>query len=140
MSWHKWKVVEMNTVPKKCEIKGTLKGAVNEFLNIVEDISGHLFRANWNRCVFQYIKANLQHGYVLQVMDFAMNFRNWYQDEVQSAYYNGTQTTIHATVNFFKCPSDGCKEVITLALVHISADLKHDSFLSCAAITRHSNI
>ena len=65
-----------------------------------------------------------------------MNFRNWYQDEVQSAYYNGTQTTIHGTVNFFRCPNtkDGCREVVTLALVHISADLKHDSFLSCVAM------
>ena len=73
-------------------------------------------------------------GCVLQVLDFAMNFSNRYQDEVQSAYWNGTQTTIHATVNFYRCLQEGCNEVVNLSLVHISADLKHDSFLARAAM------
>ena len=59
-----------------------------------------------------------------------MNFNNRYQDEVQSAYWTGTQTTIHGTVNFFKCNQTNCDQIITLALVHISADMKHDSFLA----------
>ena len=134
ISWHRWDTVQGRSVPQKLEIKGTLKAAVNEFLDIVEDISDHLFRANWHRSVFQYMKAHLLRGYVLQVMDFAMNFSNRYQDEVQSAYYGGSQTTIHATVNFHKCLTEGCGEVVTHALVHISADLKHDSFLSRAAM------
>ena len=50
--------------------------------------------------MFDYIKKNLVPGYVLQVMDFTMNFNNWYQDEVQSAYWCGTQTTIQGTVIF----------------------------------------
>ena len=66
-------------------------------------------------------------------MDFAMNFNNWYQDEVQSAYWTGTQTTIHGTINFFKCDRKGCSENVTLALVHITDDMKHNSFLSRAA-------
>ena len=66
-------------------------------------------------------------------MDFAMNFNNWYQDEVQAAYWCGMQTTIHATINFFRCPRDACNELVTLALVHITDNLKHDSFLSRAA-------
>ena len=73
-------------------------------------------------------------GYLLQVMDFAMNFANQYQDEVQSVYYGGTQTTIHGTVNFYKCMEPGCQEIVTLALVHISEDMQHDSFLSRAAM------
>ena len=73
-------------------------------------------------------------GYVLQVMDFAMNFANHYQDEIQSAYYGGSQTTLHGTVNFFRCQTENCNEVIILALVHVLDDLKHDSFLSHAAM------
>ena len=131
--WHQWRSVEGKSCPQKVEIKRPLKNAVNQFMDILHDISEHLFRANWHRNVFQYIQRNLMLGYVLQVMDFAMNFRNWYQDEVQSAYWCGTQTSIHATMNFFKCPREGCTEIVTLALVHISDDLKHDSFLSRAA-------
>ena len=41
---------------------------------------------------------------------------------------------IHATMNFFKCQRTGCNEIVTLALVHISNDMKHDSFLSRAAM------
>ena len=68
-------------------------------------------------------------------MDFAMNFNKWCQDEVQAAYWCGTQMTIHATINFFKCQRTAYNEIVTLALVHISDDLKHDSFLSHAAQT-----
>ena len=63
-----------------------------------------------------------------------MNFNNRYQDEVQSAYWNGMQKTIHGMVNFYRCPQDGWSEVVTLALVHITADIKHDSFLARAAM------
>ena len=134
ISWHRWQFVQGRSDPQKLEIKGTLKSVANEFLDLVEGISEHLFHANWHRNVFQYIKFHLQMGYVLQVMDFAMNFANCYQDEIQSAYYGGSQTTLHGTVNFFRCQTENCNEVITLALVHVSDDLKHDSFLSHAAM------
>ena len=129
-TWHQWKIVEGKSVPQKTEVCGSLCSGINCFLDMVEGISTHLFRANWHRHVFQYIRGHLQKGFVLQVLDFAMNFNNRYQDEVQSAYWTSTQMTIHATVNFFRCSH--CPEVVTLALVHISADMKHDSFLSHA--------
>ena len=132
ISWHKWKSLE-GKAPQKMQFKKPLKTAINEFLDIVHNLSEHLFRANWHRNMFQYAKSQLANtGYILQVMDFAMNFRNWYQDEVQSAYWNGTQTTIHGTVNFFKCPREGCNELVTMSLVHITDDVKHDSFLTRA--------
>ena len=132
ITWHRWQVVEGKSVPQKCEVKRTLKAACSELVDIVEDLSSHLFRANWHRNLFEYIKNNMQTGYVIQIMDFAMNFNNWYQDEVQSAYWDGTQTSIHATMNFFLCPNN-CGEVVTLALVHITDNMKHDSFLTRAA-------
>ena len=116
-------MVEGKSSPSKTEVKGTLCATENEFMTIIEDLAGHLFRANWHRNTFQYAKTHLMDGHVLQVLDFAMNFNNRYQDEVQSAYWNGTQTTIHVTVNFYKCLQSGCTEVVTLALMHITADL-----------------
>ena len=132
VSWHRWKKCEGFSAPQKCLIRKPLRTALNEFLNILEDLAAHCFHSNWHRGVFEYMKKKLPRGYVLQVMDFAMNFNNWYQDEVQAAYWCGTQTTIHATVNFFRCPRRNCNQIVTLALVHISDDLKHDSFLSRA--------
>ena len=127
-------MVEGKSSPSKTEVKGTLRAAENEFMTIIEDLAGHLFHANWHRNTFQYAKTHLMDGHVLQVLDFTMNFNNRYQDEVQSAYWNGTQTTIHATLNFYKCLQSGYTEVVTLALMHITADLKHDSFLARAAM------
>ena len=129
LTWHRWQLIQGRSAPQKCPIRGTLRSGVNEFLDIVEQISEHLFRANWNRNIFQYIKKNLKVGYVLQVLDFAMNFNNCYQDEVQSVYSGGSQSTIHATINFYRCLQEGCSEVCTLAHIHITDDLKHDSFL-----------
>ena len=42
-----------------------------------------------------------------------------------------TQTTFHAIVNFLKC--NKCSEVVTLVVVQITDDMKHDSFISRAA-------
>ena len=133
LTWHRWQLIQGRSAPQKCPIRGTLQSGVNEFLDIVEQISEHLFRANWNRNIFQYIMKNLKVGYVLQVLDFAMNFNNCYQDEVQSVYWGGSQSTIHATINFYRCLQEGCSEVCTLAHIHIMDDLKHDSFLVRAA-------
>ena len=52
ITWHKWKTVEGKSAPMKTQVKGTLHAGVNEFLTIVENLSQHLFRANWHRNIF----------------------------------------------------------------------------------------
>ena len=135
VTWHKWEKVEGSTAPQKCMKRKPLKTALNDYLALLDNLAAHCFRSMWHRGVFEYTKKNLLPGYILQVMDFAMNFNNWYQDEVQAAYWCGAQMTIHATITFFKCQRNACNEIVTLALVHISDDMKHDSFLSRAAQT-----
>ena len=61
-----------------------------------------------------------------------MNFRNIYQDKVQSAYWDGTQTAIHAIINYFLCPVQGCNENVTLVIAQITDDHLHDSFVARA--------
>ena len=60
-----------------------------------------------------------------------MNYQNTHQDEVQSAYWDSTQTSIHEVINYFLCPQ-GCSEVVTLIIAQITDDLKHDSFVARA--------
>ena len=95
-------------------------------------LKGHLFRANWNRNIFDDICKHLVPGYVVQIFNFTMNFHNIYQDEVQSAYWDSTQTSIHAVINYYLCPNDSCTETVTLILVQITDDLRHDSFTARA--------
>ena len=99
-------------------------------LSMLEPHKGHLFHANWNGNIFEYICKNMQDGYIIQIFDFAMNFHNFHQDEVQSAYWDGTQTAIHTVINYFLCPNTNCREVVTLILVQITHDLLHDSFVA----------
>ena len=86
VTWHKWEKVDGFTVPQKCMKKKPLRTAVNEYLTLLEELSLHCFRLSWHHGIFEYMKRNLAPGYILQVMDFAINFNNWYQDEVQAAY------------------------------------------------------
>ena len=132
MSWRKWVSRSGKSAPQKCQIKGTIRQAIQELLNMLEPVKGHLFRASWNRNMFDYMRKNMQVRHVVQIFDFSMNFRNINQDEVQSAYWDGSQTTIHAVINYFLCPNEGCTESVTLILGQISADLLHDSFVARA--------
>ena len=86
----------------------------------------HVFAANWNYTMFQYIRDNLKPGYLLQVLDFGQNYMNIFQDEPQSIHWDHTQTTIQPIVNFF------IKEGESIAIVEehimISSDKLHDKF------------
>ena len=106
ITWHQWLPRPGKSIPEKCQIKGTIRQATNAMLELLKPLKGHLFRANWNRNIFQYIRSNLLQGYVVQIFDFAMNFRNMYQDEVQAAYWDGSQTAIHAVINYFLWSND----------------------------------
>ena len=132
MSWRKWVSIAGKSAQEKSQIKGTIQQALRELLNMLKLLKSHLFRANWNRNLFDYMRKNLLPGYVVQIFDFSQNYRNWNQDEVQSAYWEGTQTAIHAVINYYVCENSGCSETVTLILAQITDDLKHDSFVARA--------
>ena len=67
ISWQKWMKRDGKSAPEKLQIKGTLRQCVNELLHILERLKGHLFLANWNRNVFDYIRKNLNRGYIVQI-------------------------------------------------------------------------
>ena len=128
ISWRKWMMRSGKSAPEKCQIKGTLKQSIEELLFSVRTFKAHIFWANWNRNLFEYSRKNITDGQIIQIFDFAMNFCNMYQDEIQSAYWEGSQTAIHAVINYFPCPH--CAENVTLILVQITDNLKHNSFVA----------
>ena len=71
ISWHQWKSLEGKSGPQKCLEKGTVSQGLNELMRILHSLSQHLFRTNWHRNVFYYIKRHIIEGIVLQVLDFA---------------------------------------------------------------------
>ena len=101
ITWRKWVTWTGKSAPEKCQIKGTIQQAISELVQMLQSLEGHLFRANLNCNMFDYIRKHVQNGQVVQIFDFAMNVRNLYQDKVQSAYWDSMQTSIHAVINFF---------------------------------------
>ena len=135
ISWRKWMKKPDSKAPHNCHITASIQQAIDQLMDMVKDLTSHLFRSKWHRNLFDYIRnpENLLFGYIVQIFDFAMNFKNIQQDEVQSAHWDGTQTSIHTVINYFKCMQQGCAEIVTLVLCQISDDLNHDSFLARAA-------
>ena len=119
--------------PENMHIKGSLIQGIEYLCESLETLGGHMFRSRWNRNWFEYIRLHLLAGYLAQIFDFSMNFRNICQDEVQAAFWNGTQTAIHCIMNYLLCEQMACNKVVTIVVCQISADLQHDSFFTRAA-------
>ena len=76
ISWQKWMSKLGKSAPDKCQVRGTLQQAIAEMLQIVKPLKSQFFGANWNHNIFEYMRRNLRPGYLLQILDFAMNFKN----------------------------------------------------------------
>lgn len=132
LEWAHWEYVLMNDVGEKskrvlaCINKKT---TMAEFLlqceKELESFPAHIFEAVWqqsqiNQCIGNYVTDQN----VMVVMDFAENFRVFYKDEVQSAFFEPTQISIHPMMYYYK---DADKKLVKHALIAISDDLRHDA-------------
>ena len=132
ITWRKWVTREGKSAHEKIQMRGTIKQALENLFHMIDNLKAHIFCANWHRNTFEYFRTNIVSGQIVQIFDFAQNFRNFYQEEVQSAYWAGTQTAIHTVINFFRCQNEDCSELVTLILGQITADPLHDSFVARA--------
>ena len=63
------------------------------------------------------------------VLDYAQNYLCIHQNEVQALHWSHAQVTLHPYAISYRCPIDGCNEVVLHEIVAISDDLKHDAHL-----------
>lgn len=135
IKWWQWRQGKLDaSKPLKIMKSGSLTAALKQYIAYLEEMPMHLFKADWHRNLISILKSNLKPGYVLQISDYAKNFSLRYQDEPQSAFFQCGSVTIIATANYYQCPIEGCEEMVTDYLVHISDDMKHDSFTTRAAL------
>ena len=127
VSVDQWQSKTINGINKKVldTVDMATTDLVNKFKQAMKTFPNHIFRANWQYNQFNHMKKNVNDEDCVMVYDFAENFRTQYQDEVQSAHWNYTQTTIHPVVCYYKC---ACSKVPTHSIVVISDDLTHDCF------------
>ena len=52
ISWREWYTPEGKKAPQKCQVKGSMKQALDKLLQIIKYLKAHLFSANWNRNIY----------------------------------------------------------------------------------------
>ena len=122
LHWQKW--ISVGRKKLLTEMEGTPVQLLEEIAIQLEPHPMHLFNAEWQYDQFISLKACLPKGWILLILDFAENYRTFYQNEVQSAHWSYNQITIHPIVAFYKCPT--CEGLVQEALVFLTDDLCHD--------------
>ena len=79
------------------------KELVDMYLQDIDKIALHMFQSDWNYEQFKNILEYLSDGNSLQVLDFANNWLNKFQDKHQSLFRLHLQMILHPIVNYYKC-------------------------------------
>ena len=90
-------------------------------------ICPHSFFAAWNFHQYLVGKNNIEKGQVIIVHDYAQNYLCVHQNEIQAMHWCHEQVTLHPSCMTYRCPIEGCNQLVSHEVVHISADLKHDA-------------
>ena len=102
---------------------------LDKYINLLVKMSSHSFFAAWNFHQYLVCKNNLEKGQIVMVHDFAQNYLCIHQHEVQAMHWCHEQVTIHPSCVSYRCPIEGCNQLVLHEIVHISDDLKHDAHL-----------
>ena len=102
---------------------GTLSYVIKELKRELHLFPMHVYTANHQQKQYSAMKKSLKKGQVLAILDFAENYRSFFQNEIQSAHWNYSLITLHSSVAYFLCT---CGQIMTEVIGVISNDLKHD--------------
>ncbi len=75
---------------------------ITKMKEVLQTFTAHAFEAHWQQQQFQKAKKMLKPGDVLEILDFAENYRTAYQNEPQSIHWQYEQVTVHPIVTFYK--------------------------------------
>lgn len=132
VNWYKWEKVptgrnqNMHWVKKrKSDTLGILYG---EMKMAAEVIVRHMFNFRWQGDQYEKCKSSLKGSDIIWVVDFAKNLEIRQQAELQRSFYSRQAATLFSSVIYYRCPY-GCGQLVTVKVMGISADLKHDAYL-----------
>ena len=93
--WRRWEIVPETKRKEIVSKEGSFASFIEELTNECTTFSKHLFVAQWQHNQFRHLTENIPSGSVVQVLDFAQNYRCIFQNEVQSAHYGYNQVAIY---------------------------------------------
>ena len=124
--------VEINSKSKKSRslsevfMSGTPLRLLSYYIDLLKDMSLHHFNNCWQMHQFMLWQSNLQRSQTMIIQDFAHSFVIDFQDEPKMLHWSHDQVTVHPTVCMFPCRKIGCSKLVTVEVIHVSTDLKHD--------------
>lgn len=96
----------------------------------------HKYRADWQNAQFHKVKTNMPPQSGVLVVDFAMNYTCFLQDEVQSYHWAPPQVTIHPCYAYINSSKEVSAPTHTEAIIFISPDPQHDA----ATVSKYLNL
>ena len=133
IAWYKWKyvTVEKDGVMKRCisciPQDTSFQDFLTEVMKDLETYPSHHFRAQWQADQLKKCIANLPENHAVFVMDYAENYSCRYQNEVQTAFWDQMQVTIHPVMVYYHKVIDDKKVLVKHSVIGISDDTKHDA-------------
>ena len=84
------------------KVTSTMIQAVELLKDMCEELPFHLFVARWQQSQFKQVSKDPGQYHVF-IQDFAQNVTIKYQNEVQSAHWTHSLTTLHPIICIYKC-------------------------------------
>ncbi|KAJ8309778.1 LOW QUALITY PROTEIN: hypothetical protein KUTeg_011643 [Tegillarca granosa] len=123
-------------VANKYEALDCKECGVDEELNPVAE---QVLNANWQHNQFTHLIKTLPQDWVILNIDFAENYSNKSQHEVQSAHWGHSQVTIHPILCFYHCKTEHCSQICQDALIFVSDDVHYDAHAVAKFVKQANN-
>ena len=86
----------------------------------LEKLLGHFFRADWQHQQMKLCIQGLQEHEACICMDYAENYQCKFQGEVQSAFFDKNQVTIHPVMAYYKERMENEELLVKHAIIGIT--------------------
>lgn len=135
VTWHKWEYITLRKKDgeKRCMScvphTTSLTDLVKDLATNLEQYPGHVFRASWQHSQMTECLKQLKDGEVVTVMDFSENYNCRFKNEVQTAFFDQNQVTLHPMMCYYLVKHKGEDVRMKHSINGISDDLKHDTCL-----------
>ena len=131
--WYCWKYITIQKNGKEKRVTSCVakETSANTFLEKYEvdlkTLPSHLFRAAWQHTQMSDCKKQIQPDEMMMVMDYSENYSCRFQHEVESAFFEPTQVTIHPMMLYYRKKIQDQLITVKHAVIGVSNDSRHDS-------------
>lgn len=114
IEYKKWVSVEKSSL---VTVRADTSDFLNELIDLIEDLTKHHFTAHAQSQYLKDLKASLQPGKIIVLMDFAENYSFVVQDAAQAFHWDNRQATLHPMVVYYKRNESASLECLSFCVI-----------------------